>query len=846
MHIEFCRNFLRGQCQFGSCCRYLHDGTSPYSSTSQDQLFSTERRPYPGRRSPRPHDGDAHGHAPKRQKSSSRESGKLFKFSDRLWSNESTQAHQAKISGRLLGGSFRIMSYNILAESYALSYAPSLYPATPVGCLPWTLRLPLLLGEVDHWKPDVVCMQEVDVFDQLQVPMRRLGYVGVNVARTGDRSDGCATFWLQQRFRAVDVLPVQMNEYGLKDNVALLVMLAPVSALQGPSVPIVMNPTDNDVNGIATSTGQQVHEEEWAQHNYSDSRADNLISNGRRQHLRFDDDDQPSAALAVCQRDGVSATTEDMKQGPDTYQGYPESDLVDIGVDAGTEATSGPAHAVEKVLSSPYLLVANTHLLFNPNRGDIKLGQLRVILDRVEHLTRRTAGRTDSQVAVVFSGDFNSTPGSPLYDFLDQGSLHFASKDRRNLSGQVEGYGYRQYFHDLRRGVPTLVPYTKYGAAANAPSHDALGVSPACPDRSSSQDQATATCGGASEQTPSRIRNAAESWYGPYHARMYSPWQQGPAQGQQQQQQHTPVAPHCPQPISNSSHSMSAPQLLQLNVGINDRINSGILRQYTPGLKHYTPGSSAPSSGRQGSKGRASQSPRWKSGLQRLGWDDEALISVLGSRRAAEEAIEQAERAEGRFLDGTGQDGGTLYQFGKLNSTDGEDFMSARASNVAEDPVDVAEDDLLSCSHGLSFASAYHEVCGQEPAFTTCHNRYIGTVDYLWYSKEAVQEAVQEAGEGHLRDKSSLDNLVDSNQQVHINRHVDESVGGLSALFHTSTAGGSLPCVAHKGIMELLPVRVLLPPDARALPHGLPNPGWPSDHVSLVCDFQFARKSESC
>jgi hypothetical protein len=42
-------------------------------------------------------------------------------------------------------------------------------------------------------------------------------------SRTGDRTDGCLTFWRKQRFAAKLTETVFMKDHGLRDNVALLV-----------------------------------------------------------------------------------------------------------------------------------------------------------------------------------------------------------------------------------------------------------------------------------------------------------------------------------------------------------------------------------------------------------------------------------------------------------------------------------------------------------------------------------------------------------------------------------------------------------------------------------------------
>lgn len=69
------------------------------------------------------------------------------------------------------------------------------------------------------------------------------------------------------------------------------------------------------------------------------------------------------------------------------------------------------------------ICVANTHLLYNPRRGDIKLAQLAVLLAEISRFSRPPNG---SSSPVVLCGDFNSTPLSPLYRFLTTGRLNYS------------------------------------------------------------------------------------------------------------------------------------------------------------------------------------------------------------------------------------------------------------------------------------------------------------------------------------------------------------------------------------------------------------------------------------
>lgn len=77
------------------------------------------------------------------------------------------------------------------------------------------------------------------------------------------------------------------------------------------------------------------------------------------------------------------------------------------------------------------LLLGNTHVLYNPSRGDVKLGQIRLLCSRACLLSGKWGN-----IPIVLAGDFNSTPESPLYNFLTTSELNVMEHDRRKLSGQ--------------------------------------------------------------------------------------------------------------------------------------------------------------------------------------------------------------------------------------------------------------------------------------------------------------------------------------------------------------------------------------------------------------------------
>ena len=46
--------------------------------------------------------------------------------------------------------------------------------------------------------------------------------------------------------------------------------------------------------------------------------------------------------------------------------------------------------------------------------------------------------------------------------------------------------------------------------------------------------------------------------------------------------------------------------------------------------------------------------------------------------------------------------------------------------------------DVWLAEHPLPLQSAYKTVLGAEPAFTSCHSKFIGTVDYVWFTPEVL------------------------------------------------------------------------------------------------------------
>ena len=78
-----------------------------------------------------------------------------------------------------------------------------------------------------------------------------------------------------------------------------------------------------------------------------------------------------------------------------------------------------------------FLYVACTHLLFNPKAGDVKLGQVCVLLAELRELTSQD---TETHPLII-CGDMNCLPNSCLYCFLRTGYLNYKFLYRSEVSG---------------------------------------------------------------------------------------------------------------------------------------------------------------------------------------------------------------------------------------------------------------------------------------------------------------------------------------------------------------------------------------------------------------------------
>ncbi|XP_060102737.1 nocturnin-like isoform X1 [Heteronotia binoei] len=120
----------------------------------------------------------------------------------------------------------RVMQWNILAQ--ALGEGKDNFVQCPMEALRWEERKCLILEEILAYQPDILCLQEVDhYFDTFQPLLSRLGYQCTFFPKPwspcldvecNNGPDGCALFFLKDRFTLISSDNIRLTAMKLKTN----------------------------------------------------------------------------------------------------------------------------------------------------------------------------------------------------------------------------------------------------------------------------------------------------------------------------------------------------------------------------------------------------------------------------------------------------------------------------------------------------------------------------------------------------------------------------------------------------------------------------------------------------
>ncbi|KAK0142471.1 Protein angel 1 [Merluccius polli] len=108
--------------------------------------------------------------------------------------------------------------------------------------------------------------------------------------------------------------------------------------------------------------------------------------------------------------------------------------------------------SLEDTATAPPICIANTHLLFNPRRGDVKLAQLAIVLAEIDATVKAFESR-GQQCNVILCGDFNAVPYMSLYQFITSGQLYYHSLPAWMVSG-LEDLSYKAHHYRYRLYAP--------------------------------------------------------------------------------------------------------------------------------------------------------------------------------------------------------------------------------------------------------------------------------------------------------------------------------------------------------------------------------------------------------
>ncbi|EFJ41831.1 hypothetical protein VOLCADRAFT_119579 [Volvox carteri f. nagariensis] len=743
-----------------------------------------------------------------------------------------------------------------VTRAQAHYFAHKLYGDVPRHYLDWHHRLRLLVEEIRYWAPDVVCLQEVQHYNELEPELRAAG-----------RSD---------RLRAHGLERLDFAPLGLEDNLALLMGLGP----------------------------------------------------------------RAEAAEAA-------------------------------GLD----------RQVAEALTSVRLLVATTHITFDPAKGDVKLGQgpAAGCTAAVEGRRRKAPGGPWSVAAVaaptagaqqqqpqqplqtlaIITGDFNSTAGSPLYQFVSRGALDLGRTNRKKLSGQLHGVCHTQY--KPVREVKQL--HAQLAAAAAASGPDAVdGSTAAAADSNATANAAVTALAASPPGTPPSTPLAAGADAGT-GALSGSKHGHGSSTATT-----TPVG--AIQRLAAAAMDSAAAAVSACTAAAVTAVTKPALAcssDAARALDHFLHSSStAAGGGGSGSHhrhmyGGGGGVERWSEKELRCAMGDQydaaAVQRAICNYGGAAAAVFPPSQVLATSASGpVTNDGGTPAETQALpplssprlgrqlhpplanrgKSAAAASTLPCRSldsdPNVQVAPsLDSSPSGPLVVRHPLRLKSSYMEVARAEPAFTSLHSGFMGTVDFIWYTADAIlqqQPQQQQAAaavatsapcggcvEGEMapaaaaapglpaaaapaagsttdtavgavpcgclcgppagRAESELPHAPASGPHQHHHQQQQQqqqqqcrrgqpqqtiqpcqqqqqppplhsggcSVAAAAAATSASADGTTGDATAAATAsparrFQLVPVAVLLPPDLELLPRGLPAAGWGSDHISVMTQFE--------
>ncbi|KAM7490800.1 hypothetical protein LguiA_033721 [Lonicera macranthoides] len=235
----------------------------------------------------------------------------------------------------------------------------ALFPHSPSSCLKWKARSQAILTVLKSLHADFFCIQELDEYDDFyKGNIENDGYSSIYVKRSGQKRDGCGIFYKQNKAELILEEKIDYNDL--------------VTLIQDEATPS----TDKSKLAIPSGDGD------------SASTNDDLFSDLEAKSSSEGDRGDPNDPRVRLKRDCVGIMAAFKLKGP----------------------------------SQHLVIVANTHIYWDPEWADVKLAQAKYLLSRLAEFKETVARKFECTPSVIVAGDFNSVPGDKVYQYLISGN----------------------------------------------------------------------------------------------------------------------------------------------------------------------------------------------------------------------------------------------------------------------------------------------------------------------------------------------------------------------------------------------------------------------------------------
>ncbi|KEP61933.1 UNVERIFIED_CONTAM: endonuclease/exonuclease/phosphatase family protein [Hammondia hammondi] len=283
---------------------------------------------------------------------------------------EDAQLERQNARGTDSEWTMRVMTFNVLAESLT-DYK---YRSLDQNIVKWTSRVNVIESEIRRHRPAICCLQELDAthYRKRFLPFfRSLGYEGVYKQKTQGREDGVGTFWLRDRFELVEQRGIEFRQHSKslidKPQVGLVVLLRERAAEPASEPPCALPRSHSAPAEVSACPHPSAR-------SCLPPRKPAVSRHCSTPHAAPPAPPKPSSKRRREAAAALSSSLPSNSSGP-----------------CADRADSCPGARL--VQSVPRMVVAaNTHLLFNSRRGDVKLAQLLLLLQAVYELRRRGLG----------------------------------------------------------------------------------------------------------------------------------------------------------------------------------------------------------------------------------------------------------------------------------------------------------------------------------------------------------------------------------------------------------------------------------------------------------------------